>query len=64
MDELEVRRRGILTTGKWYNPVNNMSHMKKRLSAWRILGTRDLRRVAAFGPASRGLSALDSRSSN
>ena len=26
MEKIEVRRRGMLTTGEWCNPVSNMLH--------------------------------------
>ena len=43
MEEIEGRRRGMLATGEWCNPVSKMLHHVK----W-AFGTRGLRIVAAF----------------
>ena len=50
----------MLTTGVWFDLVSKMSHHMKRGSVKTGLGTRGLRIVAAFGPASYDASpALD-----
>ena len=35
MEELKGRRRGILTTEKWSNPVTEMSHYMVKRVEWR-----------------------------
>ena len=47
MEEFEGRRRGMLTTGEWCNPVSNILHHGVKVVEWGF-GTRGLGMLAEF----------------
>ena len=59
MEEFEVERRSMLTAEEWCDPVSKISHHMKKWFEWRgdWAGMASSRIVAAFEPASRGLSS-------
>ena len=52
MEELERRRKVMLTTGKWCNPVNNMLHCVKWIE-YRDWALEVCEGWQCFGPTSR-----------